>query len=86
MGYWITATPNPAKAGQQVMICYDFENSGQQGTVTLSLTFDGLGTGQSVQVTPQQWCVSIRVPEGCASILIEDMTGNSGDAVVTVVP
>lgn len=90
MTSWISATPNPAQVGDTVTVCYDFNGSRETGEVVLSVTLDGpdgkpMG-GQSLVVSPYQPCATFVVPTGCTSILIEDMTGTSGDLVVTVVP
>lgn len=80
----ITATPNPAKVGDTVTVCYNFAGSGITGPVTLSVTYDGTDGGESLQVELLSPCSSFVVPEGCISALIEDMTGSSGDLLVTV--
>lgn len=86
MTSWISATPNPAQVGDTVTVCYDFVGSEQDGKVTISVTFDGEGGGQSIQVDALSPCTTITVPKGCTSILLEDMTGSSGDLVVVVLP
>ena len=80
----IKITPNPANAGQQQSICYDFTAApAVTGTKTLTITYNPAIDERVVEVTPEDPCVLEFSPVGSTSVLIEDSSGDSIDGAGT---
>ncbi|MCR9245629.1 MAG: hypothetical protein NXI31_11405 [bacterium] len=78
----ITVTPNPANAGDDITICYDFSGVSET-SVTLSLSWDPPHDPDSVTLTPEDNCVVVTSSPNTEGLIISDNSGNSEDEAVT---
>ena len=75
----ISFNPDPPQAGQPLTICYDFSGTGLSFT-HLKVTFTPpVVSPATYVVTPDAPCVTVTVPRGAVSILVEDIDGPSPD-------
>jgi hypothetical protein len=73
----ITVNPDPMEAGKSALICYDF--TGLTSTsVQLSFTWDPAGSPSSLELTSDDPCQTITVPEA-NTVLIVDESAQSAD-------
>lgn len=77
----ITVTPNPAPAGSEIKICYDFD--GATSPVTLSLDWDPPQSPTSIKLSAQENCKKVTASADADGLLISDETGQSEDEGVT---
>lgn len=79
---YISITPDPPVAGQSATICYDFENSGETGTVKLQVTWtmaDGTEQSETIKVDPTDPCEQVDVDKDARFLNVQDLTGGSVD-------
>ena len=81
MNSTITVTPNPAPAGSEITICYDFE--GASSPVTLSLDWDPDQLPHSVELSAADNCTKVTAADNAQGLLISDDSEESSDEGVT---
>jgi hypothetical protein len=81
----ISVNPDPPSASMPMLVCYDFRGL-LANDVTVSLDFSGSWTGLSIKPTKEAPCVSVAIPEGSSTVLLEDMSGRSGDVSRVIGP
>lgn len=75
----ISLDPDPPVQGQPVEICYDFSGL-ELNSTRLKVTFKPQTEAPTEHtVTPGDNCVTVQVPAGAESILVEDLDGPSPD-------
>tara|TARA_R110002072_G_scaffold217365_2_gene375055 strand:- start:95297 stop:95602 length:306 start_codon:yes stop_codon:yes gene_type:complete len=77
----ISVKPNPAPAGSEITICYDF--SGAVSPVTLSLSWDPSQEPSSIQLSSSDNCKKVTANDNAEGLLITDESGQSWDEGVT---
>lgn len=77
----ITVTPNPAPAGSEITICYDFD--GATSPVTLSLDWDPDQQPDSITLSKADSCKKVTAARDAQGLLISDDSGQSSDEGVT---
>ncbi len=76
----ITCIPDPPCAGRIVKLCYDGATP-----ATLSVTFTPPGTAKSYTIPAGQTCVTVNVPTGAITMIVEDLSGKAEDLARPVV-
>ena len=77
----ISVKPNPAPAGSEITICYDF--SGAVSPVTLSLSWDPSQEPSSIQLSSTDNCKKVTANDDAQGLSISDDSGQSSDEAVT---
>ena len=77
----ITVTPDPAPAGTEITICYDFD--GASTPVTLSLDWDPDQLPYSVTLSALDSCTKVTAAVNAQGLLISDDSEQSSDEGVT---
>ena len=77
----ITVSPNPAPAGSQIKICYDFD--GATSPVTLTLDWDPPQNPGSITLSAADNCKMVGASNDAQGLLISDNSGQSSDEGVT---
>ena len=73
----ITIDPDPAQAGQDAKICYDFSGlSLTSVTIKIEWKPDTI-QDQEIILTPEAPCVVVKVPVGASGGFLIDQSGNS---------
>jgi hypothetical protein len=76
----IKITPNPAYAGQQQSICYDFTAAPAiTGSRMIEITYFPSGETRKVEVTDEDPCVLEFSPTGSTGVNVVDPSGDSID-------
>jgi hypothetical protein len=73
----ITIDPDPAKAGKNAKICYDFSGlSLTSVTVKIDYKPDSIPDSE-VELTPEAHCATVKIPPGATGGFLIDQSGNS---------
>jgi hypothetical protein len=82
----ISISPSPPSESMPMTVCYDFSGL-LVNDVTISIEFATTPTtGLSVKPTKDDPCVEVAVPKYAGAVLLEDMSGRSGDVTSIVGP
>lgn len=77
--------PDPAKLGQDVTICYNFDGLENVPAITASLDWDPAGLLPDVlTLTPTIPCQTFTVPVNAKGCIIVDDAGYSPDFVIVI--
>ncbi len=85
MGFFISASPDPATPGSWILVCYDFTH-GASSPVTILIYKRPDPNPIEEQLDAENHCVQVYVPPGCTGLRIVDQSGQSGDCSVAVTP
>ena len=72
----ISATPDPVGQGQELTICYGFDDL-PDSSVQLDLDWDPAGPPSSITVTADEPCQTVSVPINAEDLVIRDTSGHS---------